>query len=197
MTSAAEEPDPDLELVHALQSGNDSALGELMERHQEALFRFIDKRVSNGADAADLAQETFVRAYFKIGQFRPEGRFASWLYRIALNLCRDYARSRRSHEAARTDSLSESTPRTSEIDRDLPTLDTATDAILTSEKMDALEKGLANLPRDMREALMLTAIDRRSHKESAEVLGTTPKTVELRVYRARKRLAAWMTKAGF
>ncbi len=197
MSSAAPDPDPDFELVRALQSGSDSALSELMERHQEGIFRFIDKHVSNESDAADLAQETFVRAYFKIGQFRPDGKFASWLYRIALNLCRDHARSRRSHEAARTDSLSASTPGASEIDRDLPVSETATDVILTSEKMAVLEEGLASLPLDMREALVLTALDRRSHKESAELLGTTPKTVELRVYRARKRLAAWMAKAGF
>jgi RNA polymerase sigma factor CnrH len=199
MTAAAEQPDdPDLELVRALQRGEDDALGELMERHQDALFRFIGGHVFNDADAAELAQETFIRAYFKIGQFRPEAKFASWLYRIALNLCRDHARSRRAGELARTDSLSQDGSDAGRPERDLPAATgTPADSVLTSEKLAALEEGMAQLPAEMREALVLTALERRSHKESAELLGTTPKTVELRVYRARKRLAEWMEKAGF
>src|SRR5271165_3901139 len=86
--------DPDLTLVQALQDGEDRTLNELMDRHREGLFRFVLRHVHNEADALELAMETFVRAYFNIGKFRPRAKFATWLYQIALNLCRDHLRSR-------------------------------------------------------------------------------------------------------
>lgn len=190
--------DADLALVEALQSGDDSALDQLMDRHQEALFRFILGYARNEADAADLTQETFVRAYFNIGRFKPKAKFMTWLYRIALNLCRDHAKSSRTRKAARTQSLSahEDTDGSSQLDLPAPGHTPAEHAVV-SEKLNALNDGIAQLPHDLRTALVLTTIDRRSHQESAELLETTPKTIETRVYRARKLLLAYMTKAGF
>ena len=189
--------DADLGLVQALQAGDDSALNGLMERHQEALFRFIRGYVINEADATELTQETFVRAYFNIGRFKPTAKFVTWLYRIALNLCRDHAKSRWTKRAAMTDSFSFS-GRDLEVERDLPAADkTPAEQALSSEKMRALDEAIAQLPHDLRTALVLTAIDQRSHQECADLLETTPKTIETRVYRARKFLLAAMTKAGF
>ncbi len=190
--------DPDLELVCALQQGDDSALSVLMERHQEALFGFIHRRTLNYADAVELTQETFVRAYFNIGRFRPDARFAAWLYRIALNLCRDYAKSRRVRNSAVTDSISAPVEKDEasyqQLQADLATPSEEAD---TREKLDALEEGIAQLPDDLRTAFVLSVLDGRSQQECAELLETTPKTVEMRVYRARKLLGAWLGKAGF
>src|ERR1700704_172955 len=85
--------DPDLALVRALQAGEDRALETLIHRHQEGVFRFVFRHIPNEADAIELTQEAFVRAYFNIEKFRPSAMFVTWLYHIALNLCRDYARS--------------------------------------------------------------------------------------------------------
>ena len=71
--------DPDLELVRALQAGEESALGELMGRHEEAIFRFFYRYLTNATDAADLTQETFVRVFFRIQQFQPAAKFSVWL----------------------------------------------------------------------------------------------------------------------
>ena len=84
------EEDSDLALVQALQDGKDGTLNELMDRHREGLFRFVSRHVGNQTDALELTMETFVRAYFNIGKFRPKAKFATWLYQIALNLCRDH-----------------------------------------------------------------------------------------------------------
>ena len=89
-----EASDPDLILVQALMLGKDHALNALMDRHREGLFCFVLRHVHNEADALELAMETFVRAYFNIDKFRPAAKFATWLYHIALNLCRDHLRSR-------------------------------------------------------------------------------------------------------
>ena len=190
-------PDADLALVRALQTGDDSALDTLMERHQEPLFRFIRGYVVNEADAVELTQEAFVRAYFNIGKFKPTAKFATWLYRIALNLCRDHAKSRRSKHAALTDSLTP-TDRETTVESDLPAGGKAPDEeAQMAEQMRALDGAITELPHDLRTALVLTVMEQRSHQECAELLETTPKTIETRVYRARKLLAELMSKAGF
>src|SRR5580704_1802225 len=97
--------DSDLALVQALQIGEDRALEVLMDRHQEALFRFVLRLISNEADAIELTQEAFVRAYFNIGKFRPRAKFVTWLYHIALNLCRDHLRSRAHRDSLQTASI--------------------------------------------------------------------------------------------
>ena len=97
--------DPDLSVVSELQQGSGKALNEFMRRHQEPLFRFIYRYLLNEEDARDLLQETFVRVYFKRDQFHPNAKFSTWLYRIALNLCRDHVRSRRGREKRQTESL--------------------------------------------------------------------------------------------
>lgn len=189
--------DADLDLVQALQTGDESALDGLMERHREPLFRFIGGYVANETDSTELTQETFVRAYFNIGRFKPTAKFSTWLYRIALNLCRDYAKSRSTKRAAMTDSFS-SPGDGFNAARDLPSAEsTPVEQALISEQMRALNKAIAQLPPDLRTALVLTAIDQRSQQECAELLDTTPKTIETRVYRARKLLLTSMTKAGF
>src|SRR5882757_6978300 len=73
-----------------------------MDRHREGLFRFVLRHVHNEADALELAMETFVRAYFNIEKFRPAAKFATWLYQIALNLCRDHLRSRAYQDSLQT-----------------------------------------------------------------------------------------------
>ena len=196
--SGAAETDPDLALVEALAGGDDSALTGLMDRYEQPIFHFIYRHVPNDADARELAQEVFVRLFFNVEKFKPEARFSTWLYQIALNLCRDHVKSRRVRQAAQTDSLS-----SREDDDEHPACDVAvenrtpSDAAQAREKLTALDDGMAALPHDLRTALVLTALEQRSHQECAELLMTTPKAVETRVYRARKFLLEWMSKAGF
>ena len=190
--------DADLALVEALQSGDNSALDQLMDRHQEALFRFIRGYVQNEADATELTQEAFVRAYFNISRFKPTAKFATWVYRIALNLCRDHAKSSRTRNAARTESLSAEDDSEGTAQRGLPApSETPAESAITREKMAALDAAIAQLPHDLRAALVMTVLEQRSQQECAELLDTTPKTIETRVYRARKLLVGLMTKAGF
>ena len=196
--SGAAEPDPDLELVQALAGGDEAALTGLMDRYEEPIFHFVHRHVLNNEDARELAQEVFVRLFFNAAKFKPEAKFSTWLYQIALNLCRDHVKSRRARQAAQTDSLTER-----EDDEEHPAGDVAvenrtpSDAAQAREKLAALDDGMAALPHDLRTALVLTTLEQRSHQECAELLKTTPKAIETRVYRARKFLLEWMGKAGF
>jgi RNA polymerase sigma factor CnrH len=189
--------DPDLILVQALKVGQDQALNELMDRHREGLFRFVLRQVHNEADALELATETFVRAYFNIGKFRPAAKFVTWLYHIALNLCRDHLKSRAYQYSFRT--VSFDAP--SEQDQD-PSLLLAAERgpdqkAERREELVALEKAINELPEELKGAFILTALEDRQQAETAELLGISVKAVETRVYRARKLLLEKMSKMGF
>jgi RNA polymerase sigma factor (sigma-70 family) len=176
-------PDPDLSVWQDLREGYDAALDILMERHSEGLFRFIYRYVLNERDARDLVQETFVRAYFKQNQFLPRARVSTWLYRIALNLCRDHARSRAFKEARLTDTWATS------FEQQALTRTTPADHASTEEDLALLQKAIQSLPHDLRVALILAVLEDKPQEECAQLLGITRKAVETRVYRARKLLA--------
>jgi RNA polymerase sigma-70 factor (ECF subfamily) len=189
--------DPDLSFVMALKAGQDQALNALMDRHREGLFRFVLRHVHNEADALELAMETFVRAYFNIGRFRPSAKFVTWLYQIALNLCRDHSKSRAYQYSLQTvsaDAPAEEGEQQEQLlarDRD-PLKETE-----GREELSALEKAISELPEDLRNPLILTALEGHSQAEAAALLGISQKAVEMKVYRARKLLLEKMSKIGF
>ena len=189
--------DPDLALVQDLQAGKDRALNSLMDRHREGLFRFVLRQVHNEADALELTMETFVRAYFNIGKFRPAARFATWLYRIALNLCRDYLRSRAYQYSLQTTSFDAPAQEGADASLFLAAGRTPDQRADRREELIALEKAISELPEDLRNAFILSALEDRQQAETAELLGVSPKAVETRVYRARKLLLEKMNKMGF
>lgn len=178
--------DPDLELVFALQRGEDRALSELMVRHREPLFRFLVRYTRNETVARDLAQETFVRAYFHIRDFTPKAKFVTWLFRIGINLCRDHARSKHAHRAFWHDPFPgrEGSAGWEPADRGPRPDAHAADA----ERLTLARQAVDALPHDLKVALILAVIEERSQKEVAAMLGITPKAVETRIYRARRLL---------
>src|SRR3989338_605341 len=78
--------------MEALQAGDDSALTELIHRHREPLFHFVYRYLRDETVAHEVVQETFVRVYFKVRKFEPRSLAKTWIYAIALNLCRDQSR---------------------------------------------------------------------------------------------------------
>src|SRR6478736_2354956 len=174
--------DLDLPLVQALQAGDESALNKLIRKYQEPLFWFIWRYTGDEETARDLLQETFVRLYFGIRRFKPHAKFATWLYSIAMNLCRDYARSKQRRQSCVTESLD-----AGDLHREVADRGAAAD-VESHERLAALEKAIKELPHDLRTALLLFAVEGRSQQECAELLGISAKAVETRVYRARKRL---------
>jgi len=188
--------DPDLTLVQALKAGQDQALNALMDRHREGLFRFVLRQVHNEADALELATKTFVRAYFNIGKFRPTAKVATWLYHIALNLCRDHLRSRAYQYSRRTVSFDAPAEEGQEPGLLLAT-ERGPDQKTASRELIALEKAVSELPEELKNAFILTALEGRPQAETAELLGVSLKAVETRVYPARKLLLEKMSKLGF
>jgi RNA polymerase sigma factor (sigma-70 family) len=178
--------DPDLPLIQALQGGDDSALATLISRHQEPLYYFVYRYLRDETSARDVVAETFVRVYFHARKFTPRSAVKTWMHSIALNLCRDHSRRlmRQRHI------VSLEAPRGSYSLHPQPVDDAPSPAaeVMNRERMLLLEAAIDALPRKLKEALILFSLEGRSQKEVAELLGITPKTVELRVYHAKQRL---------
>jgi len=178
--------DPDLPLIEALQAGDDSALNELINRHREALHHFAFRYLRDEAAARDVAQETFVRVYFKADKFKPQSLTKTWIYSIALNLCRDHSRK---YWKRRSD-VSLDLPSTEQHPR-LELADPADEPSARAVKTDhvaLLHAAIDQLPQKLKEALVLFTLDGKSQKETADILGTSPKAVELRVHQAKLKL---------
>ena len=189
--------DQDLTLVKELMLGQHHALGALMDRHREGLFRFVLRNVQNEDDALELAMETFVRAYFNIEKFRPTAKFATWLYRIALNLCRDHVRSRAYKDSQQTVSFDTPGQEAGDPGSVLAGEHGPRQNAERQEELSALQKAISELPEDFKQVVILTALEDRSQAEAAELLRISVKAVEMRLYRARKLLLEKMSKMGY
>jgi RNA polymerase sigma-70 factor (ECF subfamily) len=186
---AARPVDADLLLIQRLQDGDDEALNELMERHATPLFRFVYRFTGNETDAADLVQETFVKVYLNRAKFEPKAKFRTWLYTIAKNLCRDWARSRKRKPLLTVGEIFESEMLAAGAS-DMPRTEIANPREETAreEEARALRAAIAGLPEDLRSGLILFCLEEHSQEEAAILLGCTAKAVETRVYRAKKIL---------
>ncbi|MFO1452697.1 MAG: sigma-70 family RNA polymerase sigma factor [Opitutaceae bacterium] len=176
-----------------LVAGHDPALNDLMERHAGVLFGFLCRFIGDEDAANDLAQETFVRVYQHRMDFKAGMRFSPWLFTIGGNLARNHlrARSRRSEVPLESgtdegwDSKAES----------LPAAGFAPDEqVSRQEQREAVRRAVAELPDDLREAMVLCELEERSVFEAANILDTTVKAVESRLYRARQQLRRRLTR---
>jgi len=175
----------DADLVARIRSGDSRAFTLIMRRHKGWLYKFVRRYVGDSEEAYDLVQESFASAWAALGRYDPERPFSVWLRRIALNKCRDRAR-RQAVRRAVFSLFNKAEPERAEVADPQPPPDVLTAA---EHALRRLEAALADLPPQLKEPLILTAIEGLSHKEAAEVLGVNAKAVETRVYRAKRRLA--------
>ena len=184
--------DSDLVLVRAVQTGDDRAFDELLRRHTDALYRFVRRYVESDADAEDLTQEAFVRAYFGVRSFSSRAKFLTWLFRIAHNLCIDFLRSRRSLGVRKPFSVDEP-DRLKQMARLESTLASPAQELTKREKVAAVDRAIQQLPVNLRIPLVLVAVEGFSYRAAASVLQISSKAVEMRLYRARKVLLKQLT----
>jgi len=183
--------DPDRILLEGMAEGNEAALRELMTRHQEKLYHFAYRFVRNETDATGIVSETFVRAYRNASTFRPRAKVTTWLFTIAGNLCRDHQRREKRRRffslfGTTTGSGGEEGPSLLET---LPSKDLSPDEDLRhSETHTFLLAQIHALPSKLKTPFILHILEAHSQKECAEILKVSEKTIETRIYRARKRL---------
>ena len=176
--------EPDQDLVQAAQEGDADAVDTLVRRYQVRMFNFSRALTGNDADAEDLAQETFMRAFRGLRRFRGESSFKNWLYSIAANVARTH-RGRRARQAAVWDRRLEAN------DDDVSEQHLATDTEdveKTTILRQALDRALSTLPADQRMPLVLHDVEGLEYKEIATVLAIPIGTVMSRIFRGRQRL---------
>lgn len=176
-----------------LARGHDAALDALMGRHAEKLFHYLVRSLQDEADAADLAQETFVKIYQSRAKFDPRQKFSTWLYAIASNLVRDRYRWRSRHQQVSLDAENEETA--SSLKDTLSATELRPDqAAQTEERADSVRKAVAALPEELKQPLILAVYQDMPQAEIATILDCSVKAVETRIYRARQQLR--LTLAG-
>lgn len=175
----------DAELARLAAGGDDRAFADLMRRHQKPLFRLLRRYLGSADEAQEAAHEAFVAAWGALRRYDPERPFGTWLRTIAINKARDRGR----RIAVRRTLFGEPLQRQAAEPRWRDPAPLSDAALIERERLATLDRAIAQLPRNLKEPLLLTAIEGLSHKEAADVLGLSAKSIETRVYRARKRLA--------
>jgi len=180
--------DTDEEKIWVLQSrnGDPSAFESLVRQHQRMVHSLTFRMTGSLADAEDLAQETFVRAYRQLDSYQGKAKFSTWLYRIAVNACLNWRQreSRReqihAHWAESNDAL-----------RPEPETPAGEDAPARE-----VQAALMKLPAKQRAAIVLTVYDGHNHAEAAKILGCSETTVSWRIFAARRKLKRLLSGKG-
>ena len=174
--------DVDRELVNAATAGSREAFDELVRRYQARIFNLARALTGNEAEAEDLAQDAFVRAYRAIRKFRGDSSFKTWLYRIATNVIRTHLARKHRWRWVWGPSPDGGDPAVDEVEAG------RTDAESDLVTRDAVDRALATLPDELRIAVTLRDVHGLEYREIADMMGVPIGTVESRIFRARRRL---------
>jgi RNA polymerase sigma-70 factor (ECF subfamily) len=185
-------PDADAPLVERVKQGDVKAFEMLVVKYQRRIERLVGRMVRDVDLIPDIAQETFIRAYRALPQFRGDSAFYTWLYRIAVNTAKKTLM-----ELKRDPLVTESARAGRDDDDDSPRvdnepIDSATpEALLASKQIaTAVNFAVEALSEDLRQAITLREIDGLSYEEIAEIMNCPIGTVRSRIFRAREAIAA-------
>jgi RNA polymerase sigma-70 factor (ECF subfamily) len=197
----------DKELVARARGGDATAFTQLVTRHEKQIYRLALRMMGNESDAEEVLQETFLNAFQKLGEFRGDAAFNSWIYRIAANSA--LMRLRRKRRAPDTVSLGDPTtggatdlqpgPRFGDDGAyaEPPRSDwslRADDALQNAQLGQAIERSVSNLPEDYRVVFLLKDVDGLSNEQIAESLDLSVPAVKSRLHRARLALREQLTE---
>lgn len=178
------------DLVRRAQQGDSAAFGSLVRSHQRRAVSLAYRLLGNVADAADVSQDAFVRAYRNLGQLDDPTRFGGWLMRVVGNLALNYRRSRASRAATSLDDALEvgAEVRRPTTRQRLTHEGDDEGGPLSDELHDAVSRALERLPDKQRLALILFSVEGLPQKEVAEILECSVELVKWNVFQARNKL---------
>jgi RNA polymerase sigma-70 factor (ECF subfamily) len=157
--------------IVACQRGEREAFDILVERYQRDIYRLCYRYVNNHADANDMAQDVFLKAYRSLGSFRGDSSFSTWLYRIAVNTCLNFRATRK--------------PQVEEVSDALPDGRAgALEELERQERSRALREAVQRLPDRQRATLILKVYHDLTHEEVARILGSSVGTVKANIFHA-------------
>lgn len=193
LPSAASGTDSDAMLVQRAVAGDPSAFELLVIKYQRRIQRLIGRMVRDVDLVEDIAQETFIRAYRALHQFRGDAQFYTWLYRIAVNTAKKFLL-----DMKRDPTVSENAFRSNDDDEDEtswvkhePIADETPETVLAAKEIAAaVNAALVALPNDLQQALTLREIEGMSYEEIGEVMNCPIGTVRSRIFRAREAISS-------
>ena len=172
--------------VRQSQNGDQAAFEALIQSYQQMIHSLTFRMTGSVADAQDLAQETFIRAYQHLDSYRSTAKFSSWLYRIAVNACLDWRR-----REIRRGELN--TQWSDAQAGEMPGPGAPTEA---DELSREVQSALMELPEKQRAAIVLTVYGGHNHVEAAAILGCSEPTVSWRIFSARRKLKKILSRKG-
>jgi RNA polymerase sigma-70 factor, ECF subfamily len=184
-------PDADAALIDRIKAGDVKAFEMLVVKYQRRIERLIGRMVRDVDLVPDIAQETFIRAYRAIPQFRGDSAFYTWLYRIAVNTAKKALMERKRDPLVTESALAsrEDDDETSRVENELSDGETP-DAVLASKQIAAaVNSAIEALSEELRQAITLREIEGLSYEEIAELMDCPIGTVRSRIFRAREAIA--------
>ena len=182
--------DSDAPLVERAVAGDHKAFELLVIKYQRRIQRLIGRIVRDVDLVEDIAQETFIRAYRALAQFRGDAQFYTWLYRIAVNTAKKSLMDLKRNPTVSENSFkSDDDDETSPVENELTTSETP-DAVLASKEIaQIINSALEALPDELRQAITLREIEGLSYEEISEVMNCPIGTVRSRIFRAREAIS--------
>ena len=177
------EPPSDLELVEAVRNGNRQAFTDLMRRYQTRVYWVSRRIVGTHEDADDVAQETFVKAFISLGDFRGDSSLFTWLYRIAVNLSLNVVRKRQLVNYLRESDI---------INRFFPAGDDPSAQVELKETESLVERAVATLPEKQRAVFVLRYYDELTYEEISDILKTSIGGLKANYFHALRKVQEFL-----
>ena len=177
----------DLSLVRRVQRGDKGAFDALVLKYQHKVVKLVMRYVRNPAEAEDVAQEAFIKAYRALPQFRGESAFYTWLYRIAINTAKNAVVSR-DRSPVEFDLDAQNSDESYDMQGRLKDSETPEGLVLTDEIRSTVNSAIDALPEDLRTAIVLRELEGLSYEEIAAAMGCPVGTVRSRIFRAREAI---------
>ena len=176
----------DQQLVRRVQAGDKAAFNLLVRKYQHRVLKLVSRFVNDAAEAEDVAQEAFIKAYRALASFRGDSAFYTWLYRIAINTAKNALVSNRRRPVDFDLDLQD--PDQYDRHARLKDSDTPEGVLLTEEIREVVERAMEQLPEDLRTAIVLRELEGLSYEEIAEAMDCPVGTVRSRIFRAREAI---------
>ena len=178
----------DQKLVEKAQKGDKKAFGMLVEKYQRRLNRLLSRMVRDQSEIEDIVQDSFIKAYRAINNFRGDSAFYTWLYRIGINTAKNHL----VKLGKRPKAMNEVDIEEIENFEDAPDLrnhETPESTMMSSEIVASVNQTIAALPNELREAISLREMDGLSYEEISDLMNCPIGTVRSRIFRAREVIA--------